>query len=183
MYPTSTFYISHSASLTVSLIVIIINILVWKTTMYSFTHMLSFRVAGQSKFTGWSLPNLAWPKFPERSWSLLSECTRHNQKHIHCERRYFVKNVIGNVNIGIIFLFIGNSQWCLQCSVNSDWLFNTQSRILQAYQLILEIEHKHALFLSFSDGIQVSLTRCSYKVSPLVICQKAKPIQIENWTM
>ena len=50
-------------------------------------------------------------------------------------------------------------------------------------QLILEIEHKHALFLSFSGGIQVSLTRCSYKISPLVICQKAKPIQIENWTM
>ena len=150
---------------------------------YRFTCMLSFSMTSQSILTGGSLPNLAWPKFLDRSSSLLSECTRHNQKHIHCERRYFVKHVIGNVNIGIVFLFIGNSQWCLQCSVNSDWLFNTQSRILQAYQLILEIEHKHALFLSLRDGIQVSLTRCSYKVSPLVICQKAKAIQIENWTM
>ena len=68
-------------------------------------------------------------------------------------------------------------------SAQSILIGNTQSRILQAYQLILEIVHKHALFLSFSNGIQVSLTRCSYKVSPLVICQKAKPIQIENWTM
>ena len=48
----------------------------------------------------------------------------------------------GHVNIGIIFLFIGNSQWR---PFNSDWLINTQSRALQANWLILEISKKAIL--------------------------------------
>ena len=41
---------------------------------------------------------------------------------------------IGHVNIGIIFLCIGKSQWWLYniLSIPSNWLFDTQSRVLQA---------------------------------------------------
>ena len=40
---------------------------------------------------------------------------------------------LGDVNIGIIFCCIANSQWCIyNTQSKSDWLFNTQSRVLQA---------------------------------------------------
>ena len=53
---------------------------------------------------------------------------------------------IGYVNIGIIFLFLGNSQiYSHNTQVNSDWLSNTQSRVLQAFWYILEINEKTTL--------------------------------------
>ena len=47
---------------------------------------------------------------------------------------------IGHVNIGIIFFCIGKSQWWLYntLSIPSHWLFNTQSRVLQAYWSMFE---------------------------------------------
>ena len=46
------------------------------------------------------------------------------------------------MDIGIIFLFIGTS---LPHSVNSDWLFSTLSRVLQANWFTLEINEKVTL--------------------------------------
>ena len=46
----------------------------------------------------------------------------------------------GHDNMGIIFSCIGNSQWCLyNTQSKSDRLFNTQSRVLQADWMILEL--------------------------------------------
>ena len=60
-----------------------------------------------------------------------------NEWYHHSGRRHFNKMTanhsykIGYVNIGIILLFIGNSpMMVIQHSVNSDWIFNTQSRVL-----------------------------------------------------
>ena len=53
---------------------------------------------------------------------------------------------IGNVNIGIIFYCIGHSQWCIyNTQSKSDWLFDTQSRVLQADWLILKNNEKATL--------------------------------------
>ena len=56
------------------------------------------------------------------------------------------------VSIGIIFLSIENSQWCLyniqlNSDWNSDWLFNTQSRVLKAHWLILLILMRRQLWI------------------------------------
>ena len=39
----------------------------------------------------------------------------------------------------------------IQHSVNSDWMFNTQSRVLQADWFILEIDEKATLNFGLSD--------------------------------
>ena len=55
-------------------------------------------------------------------------------------------HTIGHVNIGIISLCIGNSQRCLyNIQSKSDWLLNTQSRVLQVDWLILENAEKATL--------------------------------------
>ena len=51
-------------------------------------------------------------------------------------------NPFGYVAIEIIFYCIGNSPWCIY---KGDWLFNTQSRILQADWLELENYEKATL--------------------------------------
>ena len=57
-----------------------------------------------------------------------------------------IKCLVGLVNIEIISLCIGNSQWCLYSTLSKyDWLFNTQSRVLQADLLMLENSEKAAL--------------------------------------
>ena len=57
-----------------------------------------------------------------------------------------IKCLVGRVNIGIISLFIGNSQWCLYNTLSKYYrLFNTQSRVLQADLLMLENSEKAAL--------------------------------------
>ena len=50
--------------------------------------------------------------------------------------------LIGDVNIGIIFYWIGNSQWCIYNTQSKSHWFNTQSRVLQANWLILENNEK-----------------------------------------
>ena len=58
---------------------------------------------------------------------------------------------IGYVNIGIIFYRIGNSQSCIyNTQSKSDWLFNTQSRALQADWLILENNEKATLNINMT---------------------------------
>ena len=59
---------------------------------------------------------------------------------------WLVSKWIGHIDIGIIFYCIGNSQWCI-CNTQSksDWLFNTQSRILQADWLTFENNEKATL--------------------------------------
>ena len=51
--------------------------------------------------------------------------------------------LIGYVNIGIIFYCIGNYKYNTQ--LKSDWLFNTQSRVLQADWFVLENDEKATL--------------------------------------
>ena len=56
------------------------------------------------------------------------------------------KAAIDHVNIGVIFYCPGNSQWCIyNTQSKSDWLINTQSRVLQADWLILETYDKATL--------------------------------------
>ena len=51
------------------------------------------------------------------------------------------------VTIGIIFLCIGNSQWCVyNTQSKSDWPFNTQSRDLQGDWLILKNNGRRQLW-------------------------------------
>ena len=51
---------------------------------------------------------------------------------------FVVSLIIGHVHIGVIFYCIGNSRRCLyNTQTKSDWLFTTQSKILQADWLIL----------------------------------------------
>ena len=47
---------------------------------------------------------------------------------------------MGHINIGIIFLFIGipNDSYTTLSQFWSGWLFNTQSRVMQADWLMLE---------------------------------------------
>ena len=57
--------------------------------------------------------------------------------------------VIGHVNIGIIFYCFGNSQRCkYNTQSKSDWLFNTQTRVLQADWLKLENNEKETLSIN-----------------------------------
>ena len=52
----------------------------------------------------------------------------------------------GHVDIGILFYFIGITQSCIIYSqLKSDWLFNTQSNVLQADWLIVESKEKATL--------------------------------------
>ena len=61
-----------------------------------------------------------------------------------CNQSYIT--VIGHVNIGIIFACIGISK--------SDWLFDTQPRVLQADWLILENTNiEHAILIQTLDRI------------------------------
>ena len=54
--------------------------------------------------------------------------------------------IIGHVNIGIIFYCIGNSQWGIYNTWSkSDRLFNTQSRVLQAYWFMMKNNEKATL--------------------------------------
>ena len=54
-----------------------------------------------------------------------------------------------HVNIGIIFSFIGNSQWWLYATQSkSDWPFNTQSKVLQDDRLILENDGETAIHIN-----------------------------------
>ena len=84
---------------------------------------------------------------------------------------------IGYVKIGIIFLRIGKSQWCLNNTQSKyDWLFNTQSRVLQADWFILEINEKatlninnmhyrHAIFIIIvSDVPWIAITHTSQRL-------------------
>ena len=60
-----------------------------------------------------------------------------------------------NINIGIIFYCIGYSQWCIyNIQSESDWLFNTLSRVLQADMLILENFNHHDLARGFPHCIE-----------------------------
>ena len=59
--------------------------------------------------------------------------------NLACKAAWYNKNIaskLGHVHIGVIFLLIGNSQ--LHALSNSDWLFNTQSRVLKGGLLILD---------------------------------------------
>ena len=59
--------------------------------------------------------------------------------------------VIGHVNIGIVLLFFWKFPMMpIQPLVNFDWLFNTQSRILQADWFILETNGKATLNINMS---------------------------------
>ena len=63
-------------------------------------------------------------------------------------RSHLLGGRIGHANIGIIFLCIGNPQWCLYNNQSkSDWLFNTKSRVLQADLMILENNEKATLHI------------------------------------
>ena len=54
--------------------------------------------------------------------------------------------LIGYVNIGIIFYCIGNYKWYkYNTQLKSEWLFNTQSRVLQADWFVLENDEKETL--------------------------------------
>ena len=72
---------------------------------------------------------------------LLTRC-RHDMMH-GLSIQDNINSSIGHVNIGIIFLCIGNSKWCIyNTQSTSDWLFNTQSKVLRVDQLILENNEK-----------------------------------------
>ena len=53
--------------------------------------------------------------------------------------------LIGHVDIGIIFLCVGNSHYAYITQSKSDWLFNTQSSVLQADWWILHSKEKPTL--------------------------------------
>ena len=57
--------------------------------------------------------------------------------------------VMEHVKIGIIFYCIGNSKWWVyNTQLKSDWLFNTQSRVLQVDWLIFENDENPTLTLT-----------------------------------
>ena len=59
---------------------------------------------------------------------------------------YMASSSIVHFHIGIIFYCIGNSKWCIyNTQSKSYWLFNTQSRLLQADWLILGNNEKATL--------------------------------------
>ena len=123
-----------------------------------------------------------------------------NYSHIHklCHIRSQLQNTeetIGHVKIGIIFLFIGNSQWCL---------YNTQSILIGCSTLSQEyckligdvgkswegnFVHQHALFLATSDNIKyssVNFYSCSsqtlIQIHPSLIFPSIVTAQAYQWS-
>ena len=99
---------------------------------------------------------------------------------------------IGHVSIGISFLCIGKLPMMLiQNSVKSDWLFNTQSRVLQFDWLIWERIGEVILNINTPNRLHVWqydrqaltipaflwITGTSYHSIPRVIC---KPVLVQN---
>ena len=55
----------------------------------------------------------------------------------------------GHVDFEIIFYFIGITQWCVyNTQLKSDWLFDTQSSVLQTDWLISESNEKATLYIN-----------------------------------
>ena len=63
---------------------------------------------------------------------------------------------IGHADTGIIFLCIWNSPWRFGTLSQSliDWLFNTQSRVLQPDRIILEHNEKATLNIDMPYTLQ-----------------------------
>ena len=75
----------------------------------------------------------------------------HNSQNQPILIVYVSRTIRQRVSFGNIFLCNANSQWCLDNTPSKpDWLFNTQSRILQAELLILENSEKATLSMLYS---------------------------------
>ena len=74
---------------------------------------------------------------------------------LHTQTTNICIYLIGHVHRGIFFLQIGNSHWRLYNTLSkSDWLFNTQSRVLETDWLILGNNEKATLNINICFNVQ-----------------------------